>query len=237
VGTEARAANRQVYANPCRATAYVDEPYHRTRREIAATTLVRRGGATGPVLELGVGARPMLTAADCPGGGPVVLADLEPAALDRARGPAVRLDATAALPFRAGVFSGVLVGELIEHVFDPVRLLEECARVLRPGGVLVLTTPNLSGVQDRLRFLVGKPPRHIAPLHPYLRLHIRPLNRSLARRLLDRAGFEAVDVRSNYVGWELPDGRWVQSRLLGRLAPGLGGSLIVSARTPRRGPR
>ncbi|MEU3455198.1 methyltransferase domain-containing protein [Micromonospora sp. NPDC006766] len=62
----------------------------------------------------------------------------------------VCLDATRSLPFRAGSFAGLVTGELIEHVYDPVALLRECHRVLAPGGLLVLTTPNLATVQDRL---------------------------------------------------------------------------------------
>jgi hypothetical protein len=66
--------------------------------------------------------------------------------------------------------------------------------------------------------------------HPYLWLHIRPFTASLLRRVLCRAGFAPLAIRSNEVGWRLPGGRWVASRLLARVAPGLGGSLICAAR-------
>jgi SAM-dependent methyltransferase len=142
----------------------------------------------------------------------------------------VCLDATRSLPFRTGSFAGLLTGELIEHVYDPVALLRECHRVLAPGGLLVLTTPNLAPVQDRLAFLFGRAPRQVDPLHPYLWLHIRPFTASLLRRVLRQAGFAPLALRSNHVGWRLPSGRWVTSRLFARLAPGLGGSLICAAR-------
>lgn len=46
------------------------------------------------------------------------------------------------LPVRSGAFDSVVSIETIEHVSDPARFLDELCRVLRPGGLLVLTTPN-----------------------------------------------------------------------------------------------
>ncbi len=46
------------------------------------------------------------------------------------------------LPFAAGAFDLVVWGEMIEHVAYPEKVLGEIQRVLRPGGHLVLSTPN-----------------------------------------------------------------------------------------------
>jgi SAM-dependent methyltransferase len=46
------------------------------------------------------------------------------------------------LPFRAAAFDIVIVGELVEHVAEPGALLGEAARLLAPGGLLIVTTPN-----------------------------------------------------------------------------------------------
>src|SRR5947207_447335 len=46
------------------------------------------------------------------------------------------------LPFRDAAFDGLFAGELVEHLPDPGAGMAEFARVLRGGGVLVLTTPN-----------------------------------------------------------------------------------------------
>lgn len=46
------------------------------------------------------------------------------------------------LPFRDGAFDVVISSECIEHTLDPLAAVREMARVVRPGGVLVVTTPN-----------------------------------------------------------------------------------------------
>jgi SAM-dependent methyltransferase len=234
---DARAANQASYGDGESVREYLLDEYHRSRRAIAAHLLaaaLRRPDApAGPVLELGTGSRGIL--APRTGGRPAVLADLAIDALRSAwqcPGRAVCLDAAGPLPFRDGCFAGLIMGDLIEHVYDSRRLLRECHRVLCPGGMLVITTPNLAGIQDRLGFLGGRAPRQVDPLHPYLWLHIRPFTASLLARSLRDAAFEPVAVRSNYVVWRLPSGRWLRSRTLARLAPGLGGSLVVSARRP-----
>jgi len=64
----------------------------------------------------------------------------------------------APLPWPAGTFDAVVAAEVIEHVVDTDRLLAEMARVLRPGGALVITTPNLASFENRLRLVFGRYP-------------------------------------------------------------------------------
>jgi SAM-dependent methyltransferase len=62
-----------------------------------------------------------------------------------------------ALPFAKASFGSVLAVHSIEHVPDPARAVAEAARVLEPGGVAVVVTPN------RLTF--GRPDEIIDPYH------------------------------------------------------------------------
>lgn len=69
----------------------------------------------------------------------------------------------------------VVVGlQVIEHLWDQPRFLDECARVLRPGGALILSTPN------RLTFSPGWVPG-TPPLNPF---HTRELSPSELASLL-----------------------------------------------------
>jgi 2-polyprenyl-6-hydroxyphenyl methylase/3-demethylubiquinone-9 3-methyltransferase len=65
-------------------------------------------------------------------------------------GPAERL------PFAEGAFDFAVMLSLLEHVQDWRRSLREAVRVLKPGGVLLLTTTNrICPRQDEIRYLVG----------------------------------------------------------------------------------
>lgn len=81
--------------------------------------------------------------------------------------PAVRwfLSHADVLPFRDASFDALFAGELIEHLDDPTRGLREFRRVLRPGGRLILTTPNrlrLANVADGSERPYG--PDHLSEL-------------------------------------------------------------------------
>lgn len=57
------------------------------------------------------------------------------------------------LPFDDCSFDAIVCCEGIEHVYSPWLLLSELKRVLRPGGVIVITTPNVQNLLSRLKFL------------------------------------------------------------------------------------
>jgi SAM-dependent methyltransferase len=83
-------------------------------------------------------------------------ADIEPVRVAAADGPRfVRLDLDEPLPFADGTFDAVVSLEGLEHLLSPARCLAEFCRVLRPGGRLVLTTPNVNNVQSRWHYLTA----------------------------------------------------------------------------------
>lgn len=69
------------------------------------------------------------------------------------------LDANQPLPFPDGAFDGVVSLSTLQYVLDPEQLLREAARVLRPGGHLLVEVPNLAYLPQRLRLAAGRPPR------------------------------------------------------------------------------
>jgi SAM-dependent methyltransferase len=67
----------------------------------------------------------------------------------------VRLDLDERLPFADATFDAVVSLEGIEHLLLPAQCLAEFCRVLRPGGVLVITTPNVNNIQSRWHYLIA----------------------------------------------------------------------------------
>jgi O-antigen biosynthesis protein len=63
---------------------------------------------------------------------------------------------TMELPFEPGTFDAVVCGDLLEHLRDPQAFLVRVRPVLRPGGQLVLSTPNIANWAMRIGLLFGR---------------------------------------------------------------------------------
>jgi predicted SAM-dependent methyltransferase len=100
----------------------------------------------------------------------------------RKRGLDVELGVLDESSFAPASFDAVTLNHVIEHLHDPVRTLRICRRILRPGGMLWLATPNL-GSLGHARFGPAwrglEPPRHLVLFTV-----------EAARRALNSAGFE-----------------------------------------------
>ena len=76
-----------------------------------------------------------------------------PADLNLVHPDYIRADMNGALPFDAASFDAAVCLEGIEHLVDPLNLLTELIRVVRPGGLVVISTPNIHNYYSRLQFL------------------------------------------------------------------------------------
>ena len=69
------------------------------------------------------------------------------------------------LPFPDDYFDGVLFTEVLEHLlYDPKKLVDEIHRVLRPKGELVVSTPNVLRIENKIKIILG---RNIYPGHEH----------------------------------------------------------------------
>ncbi|MFA5362965.1 MAG: class I SAM-dependent methyltransferase [Candidatus Omnitrophota bacterium] len=62
-------------------------------------------------------------------------------------------DITKSLPFPDNYFDHVLLMEVVEHLRNPYTVLAELARIIKPRGFLVLSTPNILSLKSRFRYL------------------------------------------------------------------------------------
>lgn len=119
------------------------------------------------------------------------------------------------LPFEANFFDVVFCGEVIEHLFNPDFILDEAFRVLKPNGVLILTTPNLGAWYNRVALLFGfQPSISVSLQNPEIgkpfksafkkqsaggsESHIRFFTKRALDELLRVKGFEVLSIQGAY---------------------------------------
>jgi SAM-dependent methyltransferase len=145
-------------------------------------------------------------------------------------------------PLETASFDVVVMTEVFEHLRDyPLRSIEEVRRILRPGGLLVLTTPNAAYLANRLRLAAGK------TVHTNLRdwmhglphaRHAREYTLSEMRQMIEHAGLEIerLDTRHFYLsgGRRNLTARIAKRAvaLVARARPTLGPSILLLARAP-----
>jgi 2-polyprenyl-3-methyl-5-hydroxy-6-metoxy-1,4-benzoquinol methylase len=139
---------------------------------------------------------------------------------------------TMELPFAEESFDVVLCGDLIEHLRDPERFLTRIRTLIRPGGRLVLTTPNVANWSMRLALLAGHwryTERGILD-----RSHTHLFTKKTLEQTLERAGYRILELD---VTAPVPlIGRPSVERLahaIARLRPSLLAYQFVVAATPR----
>jgi len=75
--------------------------------------------------------------------------------LDLIRGKANVIADAHYLPFRSEIFLKVVMYEVIEHVHHPKQVLSEIYRVLKNGGILELTTPNIMFIGNYFWWIIN----------------------------------------------------------------------------------
>jgi len=88
-------------------------------------------------------------------------------------------------PFAESSFAAITMIELIEHLRDPAGAVRECFRLLRPGGVLVIQTANMAGLQAKY---------HGRDYNYYLPGHLSYFTKRNLKELLLAEGFSRVKV-------------------------------------------
>ncbi len=136
------------------------------------------------------------------------------------------------LPFAVESFDVVLLGDVIEHLRDPQMVLERVQPLIRRGGRLVLTTPNVANWAMRLGLLAGRwryTDRGILD-----RTHTHLFTKRTLEQTLERAGYRIVefDVTAPVPAVGTPVVERA-AHAIARLRPSLFAYQFVVAATPR----
>jgi SAM-dependent methyltransferase len=126
----------------------------------------------------------------------VVAVDYDEAAVAHVRSRYARVQVMQAnlaqLPLPDASVDVVVNFQVIEHLWDQAQFVSECARVLRPSGLLMVSTPN------RITFSPGRD----TPINPF---HTRELNACELTQLLVDAGFSGVSISGLFHGPRLQE--------------------------------
>jgi len=126
----------------------------------------------------------------------VVAVDYDEAAVAHVRSRYARVQVMQAnlaqLPLPDASVDVVVNFQVIEHLWDQAQFVSECARVLRPSGLLMVSTPN------RITFSPGRD----TPINPF---HTRELNARELTQLLVDAGFSEVSISGLFHGPRLQE--------------------------------
>jgi 2-polyprenyl-3-methyl-5-hydroxy-6-metoxy-1,4-benzoquinol methylase len=128
--------------------------------------------------------------------------DLFPGQFQAAGIPFAAANASEALPFPDHSFEAITCLETVEHLEDQFRFARECARVLVPGGRLLITTPNILSLASRWQFFwTGFFPLAPRPMKEHTRApvhdHIHLLTYYELRYILRAAGFGIDEVKTD----------------------------------------
>jgi 2-polyprenyl-3-methyl-5-hydroxy-6-metoxy-1,4-benzoquinol methylase len=139
--------------------------------------------------------------------------DLNPSAVEygKGRGLDLRTVALEAGDFTPGSFDAVSLFDVLEHLFDPVRTLRACARLLAPGGILFMYVPNYDSAS---RLLMGKDAHFIWPTH-----HLNYYTPVTIGDLMTREGLSTEYVATE--GLDIVDYLWYRREVQGKQDDGL----------------
>jgi SAM-dependent methyltransferase len=205
----------------------------------------------GQVLRvLDVGCGPGTVSKDLVGAGHEVHGlDIAAAAVDEAQKNGIRalafdLDSGNPFPFPDGYFDVVMALDVLEHLFDPVRVAREIARVLADDGTFIVVFPNHFDLFNRLRILGGRGIvywDHIGLSNAWDYFHIRFFTLNDVRAFLEYCGLFPCAVQLSFIPYghlrfvrylmRLPD-RW-KVHLLRKNPDVFSGKFVLAARKSR----
>lgn len=89
-------------------------------------------------------------------------------------------------------FDAIVAIEIIEHLENPFRFMRECAKLLKPGGLLFLTSPNVEAIRSRLIFLYTGRLSSFGAYETVRPAHITPIFRWKLMMMLNEAELDLL---------------------------------------------
>lgn len=98
-------------------------------------------------------------------------------------------------------FDKLLLQDVLEHLYSPERVLEDCHHVLRPEGQLLISVPNVANITIRLALLFGR--FNYSERGILDKTHLRFFTRASARQFLEAHGYEIMQQEMTNMPFEM----------------------------------
>ena len=160
-----------------------------------------------------------------------VAIDIDPDDYVHSTAPFVQANLGDGLPLSSASCGGIVAIEVIEHLEEPLRLIREIARCLRPNGFAIVTTPNVLSIASKLELVLRGWHEEFDDYSYRVNGHICPVSLQQIVRMCERTGLTLESETYNVGRLPLPKIR----RRLSLKSPRfrtrrLGHSLIVKLR-------
>jgi 2-polyprenyl-3-methyl-5-hydroxy-6-metoxy-1,4-benzoquinol methylase len=112
------------------------------------------------------------------------------------------LDAIESLPYPNDYFDYIVMCEVIEHIRHPFFLIGELSRILKPGGKIYITTPNIHHIKSKVKFLFHNDfygfneEQQTSPLS-----HLLSFSRRQLKLILNENGISPIDIKYSNSFW------------------------------------
>ncbi len=95
------------------------------------------------------------------------------------------------------LYRGIMLWDVLEHVYDPLRLIQRCSELTEPGGYIFIQVPNFEGIGDRIKtFLCQIRLKKCNFKHFGFPWHVYSFNRKSLGRILEQTGYEPIEFES-----------------------------------------
>ncbi|HEX2621288.1 MAG TPA: methyltransferase domain-containing protein, partial [Phototrophicaceae bacterium] len=99
------------------------------------------------------------------------------------------------------VFDKILLQNVLEHLYQPERVLDDCHHVLKPTGRVIVSVPNVANITVRMALLFGR--FNYVERGILDKTHLRFFTRSSARQLLEMHGYRIIRQEVTNVPFEI----------------------------------
>ncbi len=136
------------------------------------------------------------------------------------------------IPFEKEVFDIILLAETLEHLnFHPDKVFKEISRILKSGGEIIITTPNIVRLNNRLKLILGK------SIHQDIKKEYTPgthYREYSVREIMYLLNKNNIDIKKlKYVDFNYPDSSIVKviiNKMVGFVFPKMKSNIIIVGR-------